>query len=106
MKIVGTPPQLKPSHFYDQLSWRYFKDGRVVVQKWPRRRRGVLPAITQEQVAIWDMSQEFIKLPDPAEYALALDMTKNTAFYARDILTMAMYGNFVAWPGWGWAERE
>lgn len=106
MKIVYPIPQNKPTKSYDRLSFRYFKDGRLVVQKWPRRRPGVLPQGQQEAVAIWDMSQEFLKDPEPGEYALAMYLTRGTAFYTRDILTMAMYGNFVSWPGWGWRERE
>lgn len=106
MRIKGNIPQNKPTHNYGIASWRYFKDGRVVVQKWPRRRPGVLPQRQQEQIAIWDMSQEFLKDPDPYEYSLAMSMTKGTAFYTRDVLTMTMYGNFVSWPQWGWRERE
>ena len=102
MRIKNSPPQLDPTHSRGVLVWRYHADGRVTVQKWPRRRPGLLPQVTQDQVAVWDMAQEFVKTPNPYDYALALRDTEGTAFYARDILISAMYGNYVSWPGYGW----
>lgn len=103
MKIKGTPPQAGYlTHSWERVSWRYLSHGRIVVAKWPRRRPGPLPQVTQDQVAAWDQTQEFVKWPEPSEYAAALRASSGTAFYARDQLIMAMYGNLISWPGWGW----
>lgn len=102
MKIKNYPANTKPTHSRGLLVFHHLKDGRVVVQKWPRRRPGILPPKTQQQVALWDMAQEFVRFPEPAEYSIALDLTDGTAFYARDMLISSMYGNWVSWPGWGW----
>lgn len=101
MKIKGEPPTQKMPRSRGVLSIRYLSHNRVVFAKWPRRRPGTLPQITQQQVITWDSVQEMIRWPEPSEYAQALEETTGTAFYARDILIMAMYGHYLSWPGYG-----
>jgi hypothetical protein len=101
MVITGTPPQIKPTHFVGKVQVCYLSDGRVVFKAWPRSRGEPKSQTTIDQVAIWDMAQQFVKTPDATEYAIALQQSKGTAFYARDILICAMYGNYISFPGWG-----
>jgi hypothetical protein len=103
MIIPGNPPQLRPNHFVGHLQVCYLKDGRVVIKKWPRARGEPKSPVTIAQVAVWDMAQNMVKRPEPSEYSIALQETKGTAFYARDILICAMYGNYISFPGWGFA---
>jgi len=74
---------------------------KIVVRVRPRKRPGTLPAVTQQQVALWDTAQQIVKQEDTVQQALAMVISDNTAFYARDILISAQYGNYVSWPGFG-----
>jgi hypothetical protein len=105
MNIKGNPPLMPPKHFLGKIAIHYRKDGKIVFQKWPRRRGEPKNPKTIAQVALWDMAQEFVKRPEPSEYQTALIETKGTAFYARDILITAMYGNYISFPGWGFAPN-
>lgn len=73
----------------------------VVVQKWPKKRPGALPPITQQQTRTWDDAQSYVRWPEPSEFNIAMTAVAGTAFYTRDILIMAMYGHYISWPGWG-----
>src|SRR6266849_2403907 len=101
MLIRGNLPLGMMSRSRGVVVYRFFKDGRIVAAKWPRRRPGRLPMVTQHQVAIWDMVMEFIKQPAPREFANAIVLTHNTAFYTRDLLIMGCYGHSLGWPGVG-----
>jgi hypothetical protein len=70
-------------------------------RKWPRRRPGPLPAITEAQAALFDLANSIVKFAEPSEFTWATAQSLGTAFYARDILISAMYGNYVSWPGLG-----
>lgn len=105
-KIDNLPNTGKPGRFNRHAVWHYMADGRVVAQKWPRRRpRAELNPTTAAQVARWDMAQEWVKIPLPSELAIASERTMATAFYTRDLLVSSMYGNTIAWPGHGWAPN-
>jgi len=101
MKIPGQPQTPIPSRYKGKLQIRYRKDGTVIVGKWPRRRGPPKHPTTQAQVKLWDTAIELIKFADASEVAAAKTITNNTAYYARDILLSAAYGNFVSWPGFG-----
>lgn len=101
MKIVGTPPQTIPTHSRGKVVWHYRRDGTVVVQKWPRRRPGPLPRVTQEQVVVWDAVQAWLPYMPGIEVARANLLTDGTAFYTRDMLIMASYGHHFSYPGRG-----
>ena len=101
MVIKGTPPQLFITHSRGVLAFYHYRDGRVSVRKWPRRRGDNLPAVTQQQVVTWDAVQAFLPLIASAEHARAYRLTDGTAFYARDMLIMAAYGHHFSWPGHG-----
>jgi hypothetical protein len=73
----------------------------TTVSKWPAKRPGRLPLITQQQQTTWDIVQVDIKSPEPSEFASAIAATQGTAFYTRDILILAEYGHYLSWPGWG-----
>lgn len=105
MNIKGNPPTMPPKHFDGKISVQYLSHGRVVYKKWPRKRGEPKNPTTIAQVALWDMAQEFVKVPEPSEYQIALTETKGTAFYSRDILISAMYGNYISFPGWGFAPN-
>jgi hypothetical protein len=78
---------------------------RYVVTKAPRKRGHPKSQTTRDQVALWDLAISLIAVVDGLDVAIALCESKGTAFYARDILLMAMYGNYIAWPGHGWAPN-
>lgn len=86
------------------VSVRYLKDGRVVMQKWPRRRGVPKSQVTRDQVAVWDLALELTRRAIPEEFNQAYEWSGGTAFYPRDILLSAAYGNYVGWPGRGWRE--
>jgi hypothetical protein len=70
-------------------------------RKWPRSRPGPLHPTTEAQAALFDLANTIVKFPDPSEFVWATQQSQGTAFYARDILISAMYGNYVSWPGVG-----
>lgn len=103
MKIRNTPPRPGlPTRFKDRIVFRYDPRFGQIAQSWPRKQSGGRPRGDPAKVALWDMAVDWVKSPEPSEYIQALEDTKGTAFYARDILISAIYGNFVSWPGWGW----
>lgn len=102
MKIKGTPPSAFPSRLAGTISVHYLSHGRVAFHKWPRKRGEPKHPVTRAQVALWDMVLELVKATIASELSQALTHTKGTAFYAKDILISAAYGNYVSWPGWGW----
>lgn len=106
MVVKGALPRQMLTHSRGIISYRTMADGRVIAQKWPRRRRGPLPMVTQQQVALWDMVQEMVKRPLASDFVTAVEDTGGTAFYPRDVLIMACYGNYLAWPGAGWAADD
>lgn len=106
MKIKGNIPQLTITHSKGIINFVTRADGTVYARKWPRRRRGVLPQITQDQVKVWDTVQAIVRWAEGEEYSLAAAQTGGTAFYTRDLLIMAAYGHLTSWPGYGWRYKD
>lgn len=101
MNIPGSPPLTRIEGLRGHISVCYRRDGRVILKKWPKKRGEPKHPATVAQVAIWDMVLEMVKHANGKEFAIALSETDGTAFYAKDILISAAYGNYISWPGWG-----
>ena len=101
MVIKGNKPQLVPTHSRGQFVWYFYKDGRVSVRPWPRKRGNNISEVTKRQVVVWDAVQVWLPRIAPSEHARAYRLTGGTAFYARDMLIMAAYGHHFSWPGHG-----
>lgn len=101
MKIVGEVPVSIMPRSQRVVSVRYTAKWGPVWAKWPRGRKDPLPAITQQQVATWDWVIDRLFYTEPSEVAIAETLSKGTAFYARDMRIMAMYGHYISWHGWG-----
>jgi len=100
-KIAISPPGLTLAHSTGRIVLRHRSHGRIVVAKWPKKRGPPKSPTTQLQVALWDFVLLIVKYVDGLIVMLAHEESRGTAFYARDILIMAAYGNYLSWPGWG-----
>ena len=76
------------------------------VSKAPRKRGHPKSQTTRNQVALWDLVLRMVALGEPVAIVIALKETKSTAFYARDIMTMAAYGNYISWGLYGWRRED
>jgi len=101
MVVKGRPPRAALSRLRGAFTVHYLSHGRVSIHAWPVRRGEPRSPVTRDQVAIWDMVLEMIKRAPSPEVSIALAATKGTAFYAKDILIAAAYGNYISFPGWG-----
>ena len=104
-KIRLTLPRLTLSRSRGVLSFRYLSHGRVVIARAPRKRGPPKSPVTQQQVAAWDLVLQLIPHADGQYWAIAHCESLGTAFYARDIMIMAAYGNYISIPGWGVAPN-
>lgn len=101
MRLLKPPPSLGPRMLGGTLTAEYRADGRMVIKKWPRPRRGKLPAVTEQQVATWDDVLAMTKHAIAQQRIEALSLSDGTGFYARDLLISSCYGHTVSWPGQG-----
>jgi len=100
MKIPGTPQRQLAKRYQGHVVLANHKT-HTVVKAWPKKRPGVLHPTTQAQVQLWDLATSLVPFTAGPMREFAQITSLNTAFYARDILLSAMYGNYVSWPGFG-----
>jgi len=81
--------------------------GTLRVRRWPRKRPGTMPAEQAFWVDWFKQANRLTKYVDGASTIRAMQITKNTGMYPRDILLKAMRGRYVTWKdqfGWIWSS--
>lgn len=94
-KIVGMPiPQKAPSLIGNVVvsTWR----GVAYVAKWPRKRNRPLPEHTKVQSEWFRQAGVLAKYLAPQQMKAAIDATKGTPLYPRDVLVMGMAGTLLS----------
>ena len=94
-KIEGMPvPQKAPSLSGNLVvsTWR----GIAYVAKWPRKRTRPLPLHTQEQSEWFRQAGVLAKWLAPQQMKAAIEATKGTPLYPRDVLVMGMAGTLLS----------
>lgn len=105
MIVEGPFPQALVTRLQGKVHVRFRRDGKVILAKWPKKRGQPKSPTTRQQVAIWDLVLALVKAAIAQELEQALKLTGGTAYYAKDILIAAAYGEFIAWIGWGWKYK-
>ena len=79
--------------------------GVLRVRKWPRKRPGKRTPIERFWSDWFKQANLLAKYADPMSQARAIQMTKGSGMYPRDVLLKAMRGRLYAWTtsdGWKW----
>ncbi len=83
----------------------YTHRGILVTQKWPRKRGTPTSAKQLWWIDWFTQANKLAKYADPMSQVRAIDMTKGTGLYPRDVLLKAMRGRLHWWAdetGWKW----
>ena len=94
---AGTPP-LAPGNRLPSLKGVVMIDtfrGAPRVRKWPAKRGPPKTEQHRRQVEMFTWAQAMAKGQPGRTHAAAIDLTKRTGFYPRDVMTAALYGT--AW---------
>ena len=105
MAIIRTIPRKgrRPAH-----TGRIMIDtvrGVLRVRKWPRKRPGPRTAIERFWSDWFTQANKLAKYADAMSQVRAIEMTKGSGMYPRDVLLKAMRGRLYAWTtpdGWKW----
>ena len=105
MAIIRTIPRKgrRPAH-----TGRIMVDtvrGVLRVRKWPRKRPGPRTAIERFWSDWFTQANKLAKYADAMSQVRAIQMTKGSGMYPRDVLLKAMRGRLYAWTtpdGWKW----
>ena len=92
-----------PSHRGRTIT--YTHRGILVVAKWPKKRGTPKSALQRWWNDWFTQANKLAKYADPMSQVRAIDMTKGTGLYPRDILLKAMRGRLHWWAdetGWKW----
>lgn len=79
--------------------------GVLRVRKWPKKRPGPRTAIERFWTDWFVQANRLAKYADAMSQARAIEMTKGSGMYPRDVLIKAMRGRLYAWTtpdGWKW----
>ena len=105
MAILRSVPQAARSPSYRGRVIIYAQRGVLRVAKWPRKR-GTPKSAKQRWWNDWFTQANLLaKYADPMSQARAIQMTKGSGLYPRDVLLEAMRGRLYWWAdetGWKW----
>lgn len=73
----------------------YARRGQLIVQAWPRKRGRPKSPITREQNEWFTAVNRLAKRCDPGQQKIAIEATKGTGLYPRDLLIALMAGGMV-----------
>lgn len=79
--------------------------GVLRVRKWPRKRGTPKSALQRHWIDWFKQANLLAKYVDPVQQARAIEMTKGSGLYPRDVILSAMRGRLYWWAdetGWKW----
>ncbi len=105
MAILKSIPRLRKLPSFRNVMMVDVVKGQLRVRKWPKKRGKAKSALQQYWIDWFTQANLLAKYADAASHSRAIEITRKSGLYPRDVLLAAMRGRLYQWnspDGWRW----